>query len=1175
MRPQRLAFVTLLALAAAFLCMTAPAHAETIKGTFNYLDRNPADGTSTLRPIVNAKVEIWSCTQGWTGLCVWANARTVKTDSSGSISAQFTHTGTATYGVKVFAENDAAVVWPKDVAHLLPFYQEPGQPDGAVINKVAKAAGDVLDFSYDFTEFWASAHYNIADAVLLARNFIDPKRDPADASAEPLPRASIQPNSYPNWLGGKTYYNYLADSVNIGDDRVFNDTGIVHEYSHFVEEQISSFAPIASLHFGCPAFDGLGNEITDPDLAWMEGFAEWFSARLWQSLPPGRLGGLAGVGTTPPLSLETPPTPCAIAATKGGDAIEDFVAGALWDLTDKVGERLNDLSPGSRAARSVGPETRDNLSGFDTQIIQILDHELDTYGHWPTITDFRQAWHDRGLPDVGLGEIFLRNEVTFRRDYVPTANAGPDQTVKEGSTVTLDGSGSTDPELTPLTNFWKQLSGPPVTISSTGAAQPTFVAPQVSAAGATLVFRLSVVDGSGKVGADDVQIAVEDVKPSPSLSPSNVAFGLRKLWTTGTKTVTLANGGPGMLDVGAISVSGVGDFWFSSTTCGSTLAAGGSCTIDVAYGPFQEGASTSILRVMTPNAWVASVTAALSGTGGQPVSSVDKSQLPFGPTYLGGHVSDDVQLSNTGTAPLDVSVTSWGSTQFKISSACPSSLPAGGTCKVTVTFAPTALGPATGVLRFVTDGGGPHDVALSGSGSPIGMPTVVPNILSFGTADVGAKAQPLTVALGNTGTAPFTVNDVGIVGGHWNDFVVTSDHCKGVTLSHAVSGSCTVTVLFAPRASGPRASLLLITTSAGQARVDLRGTGRATVATTDWQQLGFSADRSSANGGEFGIDTASASTLHAVWQAATGGPVRTSAAVVGKLAFWGSDDGSVYAADAGAGAQLWSANTKGPVRSSPAVADGLVYAGSDDGNVYALDAGSGKTVWTYLTHGPVSSSPAVVDGAVYVGSQDGVLYAINAYSGTLLWSQPLGAPTVSSPAVAGGVVYIGADNNRVRAFEAKSGAALWTAFTAGPVRSTPAVGGGRVFVGAAGRLYAFDAATGSQAWSLQTGLAAGASPAYAQGVVYLGSDSGVVQAIGAANGNGIWIRPAAATEAAPAIANGVLYAVGDDGTLRAVDAWSGADLAEWHTNGLAAAPAVAGGTVYVGSLDGSLYALQP
>ena len=46
---------------------------------------------------------------------------------------------------------------------------------------------------------------------------------------------------------------------------------------------------------------------------------------------------------------------------------------------------------------------------------------------------------------------------------------------------------------------------------------------------------------------------------------------------------------------------------------------------------------------------------------------------------------------------------------------------------------------------------------------------------------------------------------------------------------------------------------------------------------------------------------------------------------------------------------LWKHTTHGPVGSSAAVASGVVYVGSDDGNVYALNAGTGALLWKYTT----------------------------------------------------------------------------------------------------------------------------------------------------------------------------------------------------------------------------------
>jgi len=61
----------------------------------------------------------------------------------------------------------------------------------------------------------------------------------------------------------------------------------------------------------------------------------------------------------------------------------------------------------------------------------------------------------------------------------PTADAGPDQTVNEGDTVTLDGSNSSDLDDGIASYLWDQTGGTPVPLSDPTAVQPTFTAPDV------------------------------------------------------------------------------------------------------------------------------------------------------------------------------------------------------------------------------------------------------------------------------------------------------------------------------------------------------------------------------------------------------------------------------------------------------------------------------------------------------------------------------------------------------------------------------------------------------------------------------------------------------------------------------------------------------------------------
>jgi hypothetical protein len=98
----------------------------------------------------------------------------------------------------------------------------------------------------------------------------------------------------------------------------------------------------------------------------------------------------------------------------------------------------------------------------------------------------------------------------------PLANAGPDQNVNEGLTVTLNGANSMDPEGGALTYSWYQVSGTHVTLTNPSAAQTTFMPPNVGPNGETFGFQLTVTDSGGLQSADTCLVNVLWINQPPS-----------------------------------------------------------------------------------------------------------------------------------------------------------------------------------------------------------------------------------------------------------------------------------------------------------------------------------------------------------------------------------------------------------------------------------------------------------------------------------------------------------------------------------------------------------------------------------------------------------------------------------------------------------------------------------
>ena len=174
------------------------------------------------------------------------------------------------------------------------------------------------------------------------------------------------------------------------------------------------------------------------------------------------------------------------------------------------------------------PLLSNSESAFPKFIAPEIDSPYATYLFELTVTDNVGLKGDKyvtiKVKDKGTDESFNANSSDDNTpqplqsqsesiNAYPEAQAGPDQRVDEGDTVTLDGSASKGSSYGDIATFsWIQKGGfPYVTLTNSNTATPQFTAPQISE-DTTLLFELNVQDEDGYSNTDEVSVIVNDAQ---------------------------------------------------------------------------------------------------------------------------------------------------------------------------------------------------------------------------------------------------------------------------------------------------------------------------------------------------------------------------------------------------------------------------------------------------------------------------------------------------------------------------------------------------------------------------------------------------------------------------------------------------------------------------------------
>ena len=228
--------------------------------------------------------------------------------------------------------------------------------------------------------------------------------------------------------------------------------------------------------------------------------------------------------------------------------------------------------------------------------------------------------------------------------------------------------------------------------------------------------RVLVAGGADNAGAPLSSAELYTPPPVVTLSNTSLTFGAQLVNTrSAAQSATLTNTGTTTLTISSIAATA--DF-LQKNNCGSSLPAGESCTIKVAFNPSTQGVLTGSVTI-TDDAANSPQMIALTGIG--TVVQVTPPRLDFGDQTV-GTTSDPqtVTLTNTGSDSLHISgiaISGGNFADFAETSTCGPELGAGASCTINVTFTPTAKGNRHATL-LISDAGGdsPQAVHLRGTG---------------------------------------------------------------------------------------------------------------------------------------------------------------------------------------------------------------------------------------------------------------------------------------------------------------------------------------------------------------------------------------------------------------------------------------------------------------------------
>jgi uncharacterized repeat protein (TIGR01451 family) len=551
--------------------------------------------------------------------------------------------------------------------------------------------------------------------------------------------------------------------------------------------------------------------------------------------------GQATLYNTAPLEVRLPGPPI-LSFSKTADPITDvpYHGAVAYTLqisntgeSDAIGVLITDTLPAGVAFGGWTQQNGANQSGGQitwngtvnrNQTITIIFTVNHTGNYGDVITNTAQFGHSSGSgSDQATFTVIGSPEVTL----TPTSlNFGQVVvgTTSPAQTVILTNTGAAPLDITNITNtgpFNINETCPASLTAGQSCTIEVFFSPTAVGLANGI---LSIFTNAG-TSPDTVLLTGEGVPPPPALAISKAVWPTTNVPYHGavTYTVIISNTGgqdaTGVLLTDTLPVSVTFDHWVQQSganqsggqiTWNGTVTAGASITfIFVANhtGDYEDVVVNTVQYAHTTSSNTAQATFTVIAP---PEATLLPATLNFGTQLVGTtSAAQAATLANIGGEAFNVTnITISG--PFSIAAEnCPASLAGGNNCQIDITFSPTAVGPATGVLTVTTNIGGStaYTVTLTGSGTNTPPSLSITKSVTPDTDVAYHGAVTYTIEIDNAGSNADGVLltdtlPISVAFDHWVQQQGAVENGGQITWSGTVTGGQAVTLIFVVNHTG-------------------------------------------------------------------------------------------------------------------------------------------------------------------------------------------------------------------------------------------------------------------------------------------------------------------------------------------------------------------------------------